>query len=80
MLNTANSALIEECDSTIKKIEEKDGMVGCEAHDVIASGIVTLLRCNKANLSQNRDIARQAVFVSAISTGIVFAALKFWCG
>lgn len=51
--NTATEALQSECDAAIGDIRDKSGVARCEAHDALCRGVITLLRCQRAQLGQS---------------------------
>jgi len=71
---TAVEALQNECDAAIADLRARAGLAKCEAHDAVCRGLIVLLRCQRAQLGQDR---RAILVTSVVSAGLAAAATYF---
>ncbi len=74
----AIAVLAAECDGAIERIKKNPGMKSCSGHQPLASGVIVLLRCQKAELERRSDERRQdhksrRTLICAIAAGVIVA-------
>ncbi len=77
----ARKVLQEECDSAIEDIRRSSHSAMCKAHDALARGQITLLRCEKARLEtddSNRSMTKRTAALVGTAAGTAAAAIWTW--
>jgi len=62
----AIEVLIEECDSAIERIKAHPGIEDCAGHGPLVSGVIVLLRCERAELQRKHALAQEWVALAQV--------------
>lgn len=74
MSGEAETVLIDQIDRSIERIEMTPGT--CPAHDALAFGLITLLRCQRATMRNSQLVMRWATIAGLGAGGVVAAGIE----